>query len=134
MSTSLLRRPARAALLGVLLAFLLGSVATATNTVPRTKIDTVQTVRPTANQLKPPACAGVNLNGIFFGSGVITDNNQPHLVIGSPGIDIMRGGAGDDCILGGDGIDTLRGDGGQDVCIGGPGIDLFVNSCETQIQ
>jgi hypothetical protein len=134
MSASSLRRPARAALLGMLLVFLLGSVATATNVVPATKIDSVPTVRPMANQLKPSACAGVNLNGIFVGSGIVTDNNQPHLVLGSPGIDIMRGGAGDDCILGGGGIDTLRGDGGQDVCIGGPGLDIFFNSCEVEIQ
>lgn len=68
------------------------------------------------------------------GSGSFTDDSQPHLVLGSPGIDAIRGAAGDDCILGGGGIDALRGDAGNDVCIGGPGVDVFFASCETRIQ
>jgi Ca2+-binding RTX toxin-like protein len=88
----------------------------------------------TANGLKPAACNGLNLNGIRTGSGSFTDDSQPHLVLGSPGIDAIRGGAGDDCILGGGGSDALRGEVGTDVCIGGPGVDVFYASCETQIQ
>ena len=128
-----LRRPARVALLGVLLVFLLGSVATATNAVPRTKADTVQNPRPTANQLKPPACAGLNLTGIVTGSGSFSDNNDSHLVLGSSGINIIQGNGGNDCIVSGDGLDIINGGSGTDVCIGGPSLDIFL-ACETQIQ
>ena len=128
------RHPARAALAAAAAALLLGIAVTATSIVPISRAGSTSSGAPTANQLKPPQCAALNLNGILVGSGTFTDNNQPHLVLGSSGVDTIRGGAGDDCILGGGGNDSLRGDGGVDVCIGGPGTDTFVNSCETQIQ
>jgi RTX calcium-binding nonapeptide repeat (4 copies) len=86
------------------------------------------------NDVKPSACDGITLNGIFTGSGIVSDTGQPHLVLGSSGIDTMRGNDGNDCIIGGGGVDSLRGDNGTDVCIGGPGTDTFHSSCETRIQ
>jgi Ca2+-binding RTX toxin-like protein len=84
--------------------------------------------------LKPSACSALGLNGVVTGSGTVNDSSQPHLVLGSAGVDTIRGQGGNDCILGGAGNDSLRGDGGTDVCIGGPGTDTFNASCETQIQ
>lgn len=112
---------------------LVGVALAATTIVPPSRAG--RTAQPiTADSLKPAACNGLSLNGIVTGSGAFTDNNQPHLVLGSSGIDLIRGRAGDDCILGGSGNDSLRGDGNTDVCIGGPGLDIFYASCETQIQ
>jgi len=128
------RHAARVTLVVAAVAVLLGVAITATSIVPVSRAGSTSAGAPTANQLKPPQCAALNLNGILVGSGTITDNNQPHLVLGSSGVDTIRGGAGNDCILGGGGNDSLRGDGGVDVCIGGPGTDTFFNSCETQIQ
>lgn len=86
------------------------------------------------NDVKPSACSGITLNGVYTGSGTINDSNQPNLVLGSAGVDTIRGFNRSDCILGGGGNDSLRGDNGEDVCIGGPGTDTFHVSCETQIQ
>jgi Ca2+-binding RTX toxin-like protein len=133
MSAPALRRPARVALVGVLFALTLGFVATATNAVPSTKADALQNPRPTANQLKPPACAGLNLTGVVVGTGSFSDNNDSHLVLGSAGGNIIQGNGGNDCIVGGAGFDIIVGGAGTDVCIGGASLDLFL-SCETQIQ
>jgi Ca2+-binding RTX toxin-like protein len=115
-------------------AALLGSTAlAATTVVPSSRAGrNLQVI--TANSLKPVLCAALNLNGILTGSGVFSDNAQPHLVIGSAGVDSIRGMGGNDCILGGAGNDTLRGDAGIDVCIGGLGVDSFDLTCETRIQ
>ena len=128
-----LRRPVRIASPPILaLALVLGVALAATTAVPASKAG--RSTQPiTVNDLKPAACSALVLNGILTGSGTFTDNNQPHLVLGSSGVDTIRGGAGDDCILGGGGDDSLRGDGGTDVCIGGPGADTFT-TCDTQIQ
>jgi Ca2+-binding RTX toxin-like protein len=129
-----LGRPAGAASLPLLpLVLFIGAVFTATTIVPASKAGR-STQAITANSLRSAACSGLVLNGIFTGSGTFTDNGQPHLVLGSSGVDTIRGGAGDDCILGGGGNDSLRGDGGTDVCIGGLGVDTFNVTCETQIQ
>lgn len=88
----------------------------------------------TANGLKPRVCAALVLNGILRGSGTFSDDGQPHLVVGSAGVDSISGMGGTDRILGGAGNDVLRGDAGVDVCIGGPGTDWFDVSCERQIQ
>jgi len=128
------RHAARVALVVAAVAVLLGVAITATSIVPMSRAGSTSSGAPTANQLKPPQCAALNLNGILVGSGTFTDNNQPHLVLGSSGVDTIRGRGGSDCILGGGGNDSLRGDGGVDVCIGGPGTDTFFNSCETRIQ
>jgi RTX calcium-binding nonapeptide repeat (4 copies) len=112
---------------------LVGVALAATTIVPPSRAG--RTAQPiTANSLKPAACSALYLTGIRTGSGTFTDSNQPHLVLGSSGIDVIRGSAGDDCILGGGGNDSLRGDGNTDVCIGGPGMDMFFASCETQLQ
>jgi Ca2+-binding RTX toxin-like protein len=115
------------------LAIIVGVVLTATTVVPASNAGhSAQSI--TANSLKPAACSATSLNGTLAGSGTFTDNAQPHLVLGSAGVDTIRGGAGGDCILGGGGNDSLRGDGAVDVCIGGPGTDTFHATCETRIQ
>jgi Ca2+-binding RTX toxin-like protein len=115
------------------LALFVGVALTASTVVPTTRAG--RSARAvTVNELKPAACAALLLNGTYTGSGTFNDSAQPHLVLGSAGIDSIRGQGGDDCILGGAANDTLRGDGGIDVCIGGPGTDSFNSSCEAQIQ
>lgn len=128
-----LRRPARFLLGGVLLVLMLGVVATATNVVPRTRAGLRANPRPTANQLKPPQCAALNLTTIVVGSGTINGTGAANLMLGGAGADSMRGRGGGDCLVGGAGNDVLRGNGGTDVCLGGPGVDTFA-SCETAIQ
>jgi Ca2+-binding RTX toxin-like protein len=112
---------------------LVGVALAATTVVPSSRAGRNLQATP-ANSLKPVLCAALNLNGILTGSGTFNDNGQPHLVVGSSGVDSIRGMGGNDCILGGGGNDTLRGDAGIDVCIGGPGTDSFTVTCETQIQ
>jgi len=105
---------------------------TAANTVPATNAGrSTQAITP--NDLKPAACAALNLTAKLAGSGTFSGGGASELILGSSGVDTIRGGAGDDCILGGGGDDSLRGDAGTDVCIGGPGTDTFFASCETQI-
>ena len=128
-----LRSPARAALPAAAVALFLGVAVTATNVVPSSRAGG-STATITANDLKPADCAALNLVGIMTGSGTFIDSGQSHLVLGSAGVDSIRGNPGNDCILGGGGDDFLRGDGGTDVCIGGPGTDTFDATCETQIQ
>lgn len=111
----------------------LGVVLTASTVVPTSKAGR-HTDAVTANKLKPGACAALTLAGIRTGSGTFNDTNQSNLVLGSAGVDTIRGMPGNDCILGGAGNDSLRGDGGTDVCIGGAGTDTFHSSCESQIQ
>jgi Ca2+-binding RTX toxin-like protein len=105
----------------------------------------------TANDLKPPECAGITLYSVVTGSGDITGGNVNELILGSSGADIIYGKGGDDCILGGagndeiigglsngidillggSGDDTLNGQNGSlDVCYGGAGTDQF-EKCET---
>lgn len=129
--TRVLRRPARVALAGMALVLVLGIVATATNVVPSSRAGGGTGGPPTANQLKPPQCAAINLTAISFGGG---GGNQNTLVLGTAGNDNLNGAAGSDCILGGAGNDRLAGNGGIDICIGGPGTDTFNPTCETQIQ
>jgi Ca2+-binding RTX toxin-like protein len=123
----------RTALTVLPVALIVGVALTASTIVPTSKAG--RSARSiAANDLKPSACAALALNGIESGSGTFNDSSQPHLVLGSAGVDTIRGQGGDDCILGGAANDSLRGDGGTDVCIGGPGTDTFNSSCETQIQ
>lgn len=105
----------------------------------------------TANDLKPPECAGIALYSVVTGSGDITGGNVNELILGSAGADTITGKGGDDCILGGagndeingglsygidillggSGDDTLNGQNGSlDVCYGGAGVDQF-EKCET---
>jgi Ca2+-binding RTX toxin-like protein len=102
---------------------------TATNAVPATRASqTASTI--TGNNLKPSACAAVNVQSVVVG---IDGTGQRDLVLGTAAGTTVRGRAANDCVLAGGGNDTVNGDGGTDVCIGGPGTDTFAN-CETQIQ
>jgi Ca2+-binding RTX toxin-like protein len=124
---------ARIALVAGAVTFVLAIAMTATNVVPSTRAGSTVGAAPTANDLKPAACAAITLNRIRTGSGTFNDTGTSNLVLGSAGADTIRGNNGDDCILGGGGNDSLRGDLGIDVCIGGLGTDTFHVTCETQI-
>lgn len=116
----------------VLVALASGTAFTAANVVAGSSAGVEQSAGPTANQLKPPECAALNLTvirGPSPGGG-----NANALIIGTSGNDSIQGNGGDDCILGGPGNDFLRGNGGNDVCVGGPGTDTFHSTCETRIQ
>ncbi|MDH4339065.1 MAG: hypothetical protein OEW52_08810 [Thermoleophilia bacterium] len=125
------KHTARVALATAALTFLLAVAVTATNVVPSSRAGSVIGAGPTANDLKPAACAALNLTVIVVGGG---SGGQAALVLGTAGNDNLNGGARDDCLVGGDGNDRLNGGPGTDVCIGGAGIDTFHPSCETQIQ
>ena len=125
-------RSARVALCVAALAFVLAVAVTATNVVPSTRLGASIGPPPTANELKPAACAALNLAVIVVGGGA---GGQAALVLGTAANDNLTGGAKDDCLVGGAGNDRLNGGPGTaDVCIGGPGTDTFHASCETQIQ
>lgn len=100
--------------------------------VPASNVDR-QFRNVTANDVKPPACAGLFLSGIVTGSGMVTGTAGNDLIVGSSGTDVIDGLGGNDCILGGGGDDTLAGGDGNDVCQGGPGNDLFTD-CESEVQ
>ncbi len=123
------RRLRRLGLLAVV-PLVVGVAVTATNTVAPSLAG--RGVRPaTANELKPVACAALNLTSVVTGSGSFSAGGSASLVLGGPGNDLIRGGGGDDCILGGAGNDDIRGGGGLDVCIGGAGTDTFRNCAVT---
>jgi Ca2+-binding RTX toxin-like protein len=121
--------------LGVLaLAGTMAVAITATNVVPASRAGSSIPGAPTANQLKPSACAALSLTAVVVGSGTFGGTASAELLLGGAGVDTIRGQGGNDCLVGGAGNDSLRGDGGTDVCIGGAGTDTFHASCETQIQ
>ena len=129
-----MRRPLQILTLG-LIALIIISAATAiaaTNTVPPTNASE-QSFPITANDIRPPQCAGLFLTNIVSGSVTITGTSGNDLILGSALPDIISGLGGDDCILGGGGIDVIDGGAGSDICIGGPGLDTFSN-CEAQYQ
>ena len=131
---NLLARPTRAVALPLVpLVLFLGVVFTASTVVPVSKAGR-DTDSITANKLKPSACSSLTLAGITTGSGTFNDSAASNLVLGSAGVDTIRGVNRNDCIVGGAGNDSLRGDNGTDVCIGGLGTDTLHTSCETQIQ
>ena len=120
---------------GLILFSMIFAIA-ANNVVPITYL-TDQTSIITANDLKPSACSAINLTAIFYcptGGGACNATDDSELVIGSPAIDDIQSGKGDDCILGGGGNDSMRGEQNTDVFIGGSGKDSFHPSCETQLQ
>jgi Ca2+-binding RTX toxin-like protein len=127
-------RSAVVALVVGVVAFSLVAAFTAANAVPKTKAGRSLTSRaPTANELKPAACAALNLTEWISGSGTVNaTSNANALVLGSAGIDTLRGKNGTDCLVGGAGADTLNGGAGTDTCIGGAGVNTFMN-CETQL-
>jgi Ca2+-binding RTX toxin-like protein len=128
-----MRHPARLALVLAGLVLFLGVATTATNIVPSSSADSSTGGRPTANQLKPPECAALDLNAVSIGGGG-GGGGLSTLILGTPGNDNLVGASGDDCIIGGGGNDRLNGNAGTDVCVGGAGNDTFHQSCETQIQ
>lgn len=135
MITRTLFRFAAFGLILLLLASLISATA-ASNTVPKTRLGEVK-IPITANALKPPECAALNLSAVVVcpaAGGNCDGTDASELILGSASADNISGGKGDDCILGGGGDDFLKGDQGNDVCIGGPGNDTFHPSCETQIQ
>lgn len=106
-----------------LIALAVFSVFSAANIVsPSRAADQVFAI--TANALKPPECASLNLTRITV-IGFQSPNNQNELILGTPGDDNINGSGGADCIVGGGGDDSLRGGAGTDVLLGGPGIDTF---------
>lgn len=126
-----LRRLAIVALLSMIVAGIHNAVA-ASNSVPVTRL-TNQAFAITANALKPPECAALNLSAIYIGTAV-KGTGANDLLLGTAGADNLGGGGGSDCVLGGDGDDKLNGGKGNgDVCIGGPGNDTF-KGCDTEIQ
>jgi Ca2+-binding RTX toxin-like protein len=107
--------------------------AYAANTVVPTTHLTNQAFAITANALKPPECAALNLTAIVSGSNA-KGTGANDLILGTSGADNLGGGGGSDCILGGGGDDTLNGGkGNNDICVGGPGNDTF-KGCDTAIQ
>jgi Ca2+-binding RTX toxin-like protein len=100
--------------------------------VPNTNVG-AKSIPVYANDIKPSACASLNLTNIISGSGILLGTAGNDLIIGSTGIDIIDGLGGDDCILGGDGDDTITGGVGNDVCLGGAGTDVFL-TCESEVQ
>jgi Ca2+-binding RTX toxin-like protein len=108
---------------------LVGVASTATNLVAPSRAGA--RARPvTANELKPPECASLDLEAIRVAGG---SGGAGHagLVLGTNGNDRMIGGGGPDCIVAGAGNDDINAGGGADICIGGPGADAFKN-CEMQ--
>lgn len=113
----------------------IGSAFAATNTVPVTRLtDQKRTI--TINDLKPAACASLNLTAIVAcpsGGGNCNGTGASELILGSSNVDTIKGKGGTDCMLGGGSDDTINGQAGGDICIGGPGNDTFI-SCTTVIQ
>jgi Ca2+-binding RTX toxin-like protein len=108
------------------------SVFAAANQVPVTAVDEI--VLPiTANDLKPPECAGLNLIEVVIWQDGMGRDRDSSLILGSPNADTIFAGKGDDCVLGGGGNDAIDGNQGRDVCIGGPGMDTFKN-CSVRVQ
>ncbi|NJC94962.1 MAG: hypothetical protein FIB03_01280 [Anaerolineae bacterium] len=100
--------------------------------VPVTRL-TNQAFAVTANALKPPECAALNLTAIVIGTNT-KGTNASELILGTAGADTLGGGGGSDCVVGGGGDDILNGGKGNgDVCIGGAGNDSF-KGCDTAIQ
>ena len=118
-----------------LLALIVVSVATAFAagiTVSPSNVDE-KSIPVHADDLKPPACAGLSLTQVISGSGILTGSSGNDLIIGSSGADTIDSLGGNDCILSGGGDDSLTGNDGNDVCIGGPGIEIFA-TCEVETQ
>lgn len=78
----------------------------------------------TANDLKPPECAGLNLTAVSNNGST----NIPTLILGTSATENLRGRSTSDCIVGGSGNDTLRSNGGQSILIGGTGSDTLRNA------
>jgi Ca2+-binding RTX toxin-like protein len=55
------------------------------------------------------------------------------IVFGGKGIDLIKGGSGNDILVGGDGSDVIAGSAGRDLIIGGNGSDLLVGDAGDDI-
>jgi len=115
----------------VALAALTGIATTATNVVEPSFIGWGQRAI-TANDLKPPECAALDLVEVRPPKGAGGVGN-PALTLGTAGNDRIVTGGQPDCIVGGAGNDDINAGGGFDVCLGGPGNDTFQN-CEVVFQ
>ena len=113
----MIRHRAAATALAALLV-LVGVASTATNLVAPSRAG-VRVRAVTANELKPPECASLDLEEIRVGGG---GGGAGHA-------GLFLGTNGNDRIIGGD--DDINAGGGLDICIGGPGTDTFKN-CEVQ--
>lgn len=82
-----------------------------------------------ANDIKPAACASLNLSTITFcsGSGTCRGTGGNNLILGTAGNDTIRARNGSDCIIAGGGNDDVDGDNGSDICIEGPGADTYAS-------
>jgi Ca2+-binding RTX toxin-like protein len=105
----------------LILASMITAVA-ATNTVPPTNADQ-QSMSIGLNDIKPPACGGIDATNLVIGTGTFTGTEANDLILASSTADVIDGLGGDDCIVGG---------GDSDTCTGGAGDDVFIN-CETEI-
>ena len=119
---------------------------TGANAVPPTGAG-MATAPITADLLKPTLCAGISLQALVIGGGVVAGTSANELILGGPGNDTLSGepsvtgvSAGNDCIVGGSGVDTIHGDstlavlvGGNDVLIGGPGNDGLTGGVGTDV-
>lgn len=117
--------------IGLALMILMSAIfgLTAANTVPESGMG-FETYPISANQAKPDACNGLNLDSIIVGGSGTASNN---LLLGTAGVDSLTGGEGNDCLVAGAGDDSLDGGEGTDICLGGDGTDTFLN-CETEID
>jgi Ca2+-binding RTX toxin-like protein len=113
------------------LVLLTGVATTATNVVEPSFVGRGSRAI-TANDLKPPECAALDLGEVRPSQGGGGAGGAA-LTLGTPGDDRIVTGGKSDCILGGAGNDNINAGGGFDVCIGGPGIDTFRN-CEVVFQ
>ncbi|MCY2953378.1 MAG: PKD domain-containing protein [Planctomycetota bacterium] len=84
------------------------------------------TFNPTGDIIIRSGDAG---NIISVASGV----TKSAIIFGGKGIDLIRGGGGDDILVGGNGLDLLAGGAGRDVLIGGKGIDRIVGNAGDDI-
>jgi Ca2+-binding RTX toxin-like protein len=120
-----LSTPIRFITYGIIILILISAVTAiaATNTVPFTRV-TNRSEYISVNDLKPAACASIDLTTLVSGSGTLIGTDGNDLILGSSGADVIDGLGGDDCIVGGGGID---------ICTGDAGTDTFV-ACEVENQ
>ena len=108
----------------LLLCFTLLLSQTSTNTVKTSGLGASRTAI-TPNQLKPAACAGVNLTHIVTGSGVFAVTSSNNLVLASAGTDTITLLAGNNCVDAG---------AGTNICIASPLItgNVYIN-CSVEL-
>ena len=93
------------------------SASTASNTVASSRL-AIRTVATGINELRPIACAGMNLTTRVTGTGKINGTRGADLILAGRGTTSITGGGGDDCIMAGLDADNIDGSGGADVCVG----------------